>query len=413
MAQGWRPRRIGGPAWLQERASSPRRDTAGTHGGGYFRNVFISHRVSRQDRSDHHPYKGKPIDAKQIGRELGVRYVLEGSVRRLGEKVEVNAQLISTETGAHVWADRFEGERSRLGVLQVEVVARLARSLNVELIKAEALRAARERPNNPDAADLAMRASARFNSNADSSKLVNSDVRDLDERALALDPQNERAMADLAMAVDDRVTMRWSEDPVGVSARADKLADSALALQPNDARAHMAKAEVSFNKQQWTAAISQGEAALADDPNYALARAEPSFWNIFLGHAEDSFAGIATALRLSPRDPDVSWWQWFRCHAHTHLAQWEQAVEWCGKSIASGNQSFFPFVDLAAANAWAGHDKDAKEAAAELQKVYPGFTVQTWAGMRWSDDPTFNAQYQRIVEGLRKAGVPEGEAKKD
>jgi adenylate cyclase len=132
---------------------------------------------------------------------------------------------------------------------------------------------------------------------------------------------------------------------------------------------------------------------------------------VFLGHAEDSFAGIETALRLSPRDPDLSWWQWFMCHAHTHLAQWEQAIEWCGKSIASGNQSFLPFVDLAAADAWAGHDKEAKEAAAELQKVYPGFTVQSWAGMHWSDDPTFNAQYARIVEGLRKAGVPEGEKK--
>ncbi len=358
-------------------------------------------------------YKGRPVDAKEVGRELSVRYLLEGTVRRVGEKVEINAQLISTETGGQVWADRFDGERGKLGELQVDVVARLARSLNVELIKAEALRAARERPNNPDAADLAMRASARFNSNADSSKSVNSEVIDLDERAMALDPQNERAMADLAVAVDDRVTMHWSEDPAGDLARAEKLIDSALALQPNDARAHIAKAEVSFNKQQWTAAISQGEVALADDPNYALARAEPSFWNVFLGHAEDSFTGIETALRLSPRDPDMSWWQWFMCHAHTHLAQWEQAIEWRGKSIASGNQSFFPFVDLAAANAWAGHDKEAKEAAAELQKVYPGFTVQTWAGIHWSDDPTFNAQYQRIVEGLRKAGLPEGEAKKD
>ena len=96
-------------------------------------------------------FKGKPIDAKQIGRELGVRYLLEGSVRRLGEKVEVNAQLISAETGAHVWADRFEGERSKLGELQVEVVSRLANSLGVELVKAEALRSMRERPNNPDA----------------------------------------------------------------------------------------------------------------------------------------------------------------------------------------------------------------------------------------------------------------------
>ena len=107
-------------------------------------------------------FKGKPIDAKQIGRELGVRYLLEGSVRRVGENITVNAQLISTETGAHVWADRFEGERGKLGELQVEVVSRLANSLGVELVKAEALRSMRERPNNPDAVDLAMRASAQI-----------------------------------------------------------------------------------------------------------------------------------------------------------------------------------------------------------------------------------------------------------
>jgi adenylate cyclase len=99
------------------------------------------------------------------------------------------------------------------------------------------------------------------------------------------------------------------------------------------------------------------------------------------------------------------------CALHDHLAQWEQAIPWCEKSIASNPQLFYPYVFLAAANAWAGHDKEAKEAAAQLQKVYPGFTVQTWAGIHWTDDPTFNAQYQRIVEGLRKAGVPEGVAK--
>jgi adenylate cyclase len=355
-------------------------------------------------------YKGKPVNAKEIGRELGVRYLLEGSVRRLGEKVEINAQLISTETGAHVWADRFDGERSKLGELQVEFVSRLANSLGVELVKAEALRSMRERPNNPDAVDLAMRARARFNSSGDS-KSISSDIIDLSERALALDPQNERAMVDLAFALNDRVINQWSEDPADDIARTEKLVDSALALQPDDARAHLAKGAVFNNKRQWRAAISQAEAALADDPNYADAHANLTFWNLFLGHSEDGFAGIETALRLSPRDRNVSLWQFFTCHLHTHLAQWEQAIEWCGKSIASGFQAFFPFVDLAAANAWAGHDKEAKEAAAQLQKVYPGFTVQTWAGMHWSDDPTFNAQYQRIVEGLRKAGVPEGERK--
>jgi TolB-like protein/DNA-binding winged helix-turn-helix (wHTH) protein len=355
-------------------------------------------------------YKGKPIDAKQIGRDLGVRYLLEGSVRRLGEKVEVNAQLISTETGAHVRADRFEGERSKLGELQLEVVSRLANSLGVELVKAEGLRSLRERPSNPDAADLAMRARARSNSSGDS-KSINSDVIDLGEHALALDPQNERAMVDLSIALTDRVNSLWSDDPASDLARADKFADSALALQPDDTWAHMAKAEVFFDKRQWRAAISQAEAALADDPNNADAHAERSFWNVFLGHSEDGIAGIETALRLSPRDPALSWWQFFMCHIHTHLAQWEQAIEWCGKSIASGNASMYPFVDLAAAYAWAGRAKEAKEAAAQLRKLYPDFTVQTWAGIPWSDDPTFNAQYQRIVEGLRKAGIPEGDKK--
>jgi adenylate cyclase len=355
-------------------------------------------------------YKDKPVDVKQIGRELGVRYVLEGSVRRLDNKITVNAQLISTETGAHVWADRFDGDRSKLGQLQIEFVSRLANSLGVELFRAEALRSMRERPNNPDAVDLVMRATAKANTTGDN-KSINGEVIGLNERALALDPQNEAAMVNLSTALNDRAGNLWSDDPAGDIGRAEKLADSALALQPDDAWAHLAKAQVLGSKQQWKAAISQAEAALADDPNNPSAHAMLSFWNMFLGHSEDGFAGVETALRLSPRDPGVSWWQFFICHLHTHLAQWEQAIEWCGKSIASGMDAMYPYVDLAAANAWGGHDKEAKEAVAQLRKLYPDFTVQTWAGIHWSDDPTFNAQYARIVEGLRKAGLPEGEAK--
>ena len=136
-------------------------------------------------------YKGKSVDAKQIGRELGVRYMLEGSVRRVGENITVNAQLVSTETGAHVWAERFHGERSKLGELQVEFVARLANSLGVELVKAEALRAMRERPSNPDAVDLSMRGwGERYR---DSTSKASQDAAvSLFERALAIDPQMAR-----------------------------------------------------------------------------------------------------------------------------------------------------------------------------------------------------------------------------
>jgi adenylate cyclase len=355
-------------------------------------------------------YKGKPVDAKQIGKDLGVRYVLEGSARRAGETITINAQLISTETGAHVWADRFEGEPSKLGELQVEAVSRLANSLGVELVRAEALRAMRERPSNPDAVDLAMQAQAKYD--LPDSKAGLNDAVTLSERALALDPQTVRALTVLANALVNRVIDRWSDDPADDIARAEKTVDAALALQPENPWAHFAKGQIYYTKRQFGPTITEFETVIALDPNNPHAQAFAAELKMYLGRAEDGFAGVETALRLSPRDPQgVPWWQFFMCGLHASLAQWEQAIPWCEKSIAGNPQVFYPYVFLAAANAWAGHDKEAKDAAAQLQKVHPGYTVQTWAGRHMSDDPTYNAQLQRILEGLRKAGVPEGEKK--
>ena len=352
-------------------------------------------------------YKGKPVDAKQIGRELGVRYMLEGSVRRVGENITVNAQLVSTETGAHVWAERFDGERSKLGELQVEFVARLANSLGVELVKAEALRAMRERPSNPDAVDLSMRGwGERYRDYT--SKASQDAAVSLFERALAIDPQLGPPMVGLARTLVDRVRLRHSVDPKSDIARAEDWAERAVAAEPDSSAAHMAKAWVFVQKRQWVQAIAEAETAVADDPNNPEAEAEARYWELFRGKSKDVFSGLETAFRLSPRDPLVPYWLYQVCHLHSHFAQWEQAIEWCNKAVAGGPQSWYAFVDLAAANAWAGHDKEAKEAVARLQKAYPGFTVQTWLGIHFSDDPTFNAQYARIAEGLRKAGLPEG-----
>jgi adenylate cyclase len=351
-------------------------------------------------------YKGEPVDVKKVGRDLGVRYVLEGSVRRVGENITLNAQLISTETGAHVWADRFDGERSKLGQLQVEFVARLARSLDMELVKAESLRAMRERPDNPDAADLAMRGWALFSSNAGMDEPIS-----LFERALALDPQNVRAMTGLTNALVWRVTSFSSKDPAGDIALAEKTIGAHLALEPDNSAAHAMKGWVYFAKRQWEQAMAEEETAIADDRNNVDAHAAAGLFKLFLGRSEDGFTGLETALRLSPRDRRLPNWQYYICHLHTHLAQWEQAIEWCNKAHAGNPGDLYPLVDLAAANAWAGHEKEAKAAVTQLQEVHPGFTVQTWAGVHWTDDPTFNAQYARIVEGLRKAGVPEGEKK--
>jgi TolB-like protein len=356
-------------------------------------------------------YKGKPVDAKQIGRDLGVRYLLEGSVRRSDQKIAVNAQLISTETGAHVWADRFEGERSKLGELQVEFVSRLANSLGVELVKAEALRAIRERPNNPDAVDLSMRGWAeafRPYSNSSSDAAIG-----LFERALAIDPQLVTAMVGLSRTLIFRTQQFHSNDPNSDIARAEDWAERAVAAQPDNSAAHMAKAYVFVAKRQWPQAIAEADAAIAVNPNYAEAHAQRGFWNSYLGRAEDGFSGLETAFRLSPRDSRVPIWQTNVCFLHNLLAQWQQAIEWCERAVASAPENLYAWVHLAAANARAGHDKQAREAVAQLQKVYPGFTVQKYAGIHFSDDLTYNTERARIVEGLRKAGLPEGEKKTD
>jgi adenylate cyclase len=354
-------------------------------------------------------FKGKPVDAKQIGKDLGVRYVLEGSVRRLGEKVEINAQLVSTETGAQVWADRFEGEHSKLGELQLEVVSRLANSLGAELVKAEALRSTRERPGNPDAVDLALQAQVKWN--LLDSKATDNDAVALAERALALDPQNVRALTVLAGASVDLVSDQWSDDPAGDIARAEKATDAALALQPENSLAHYVKGYLYQVKQQWGPSITEFETAIALDPNNARAHGLGGLGKMFVGRDEDGLAGVETALRLSPRDPHVPWWQFDMCALQVNFGRDEQAIPWCEKAAAGLPQVYLPLLHLAAADALAGHDKEAKDAAAQLLKVYPGFTVQGWASIHWSDDPTFNARYQRVTEGLRKAGLPEGVAK--
>src|SRR5262249_46963677 len=155
-----------------------------------------------------------------IGRELGVRYVLEGSMSRVGEMVTINAQLISTETGAHIWADRFEGERAKLGGLQFEAVARIANALSAQLVKAEALRAMRERPNNPDAVDLAMRGTAILNG-PETLATLNESIG-LFERALSLDLNNFQALLGLSWQLTNRANDFPDDNAAADLARAEK-----------------------------------------------------------------------------------------------------------------------------------------------------------------------------------------------
>jgi adenylate cyclase len=153
--------------------------------------------------------------------------------------------------------------------------------------------------------------------------------------------------------------------------------------------------------------LSELKVAIENDPNLAAAYGLYGLIQIFVGKAAETIPNIEIALRLSPRDPFRNLWEGNICHANAHMAEWEKAIEWCEKSIATNATFWIPYVDLIAANGWLGRDSDARRAIAGLLKLKPGFTVQQWATMKWSDDPIFHREYARLVEGLRKAGLPE------
>jgi len=351
-------------------------------------------------------FKGKAMDARQIGRELGVRYVLEGSVRRMGGTVRVNAQLIDAGTGAHLWAEQMDVDQGTLATVQDNfgIANRLARTLSVELVNVEGRRAPR---TDPDAVDLTMRGWSILNGGPNKGDALRS--VELFEDALRIDSDNSQARVGLAQALILIYRNRWDPEPAKVLARADEAASRAIASTPNYAHAHYVKAEVLGLSNRFDAALATYDRAIALDRNLAAAYVGRARNLNVIGRAADALAPVERAIRLSPRDPELYVWYFVLCHANTHLARDAQAIEWCLKSLATGKTFYFAYVDLASAYAWRGQNAEAAAAVAELLKLRPGFTVQTLVqeGSGTSDNPAFRKEFQRIVEGARRAGLPE------
>jgi TolB-like protein len=236
-------------------------------------------------------YKGRHLDVRQIGRELNVRYVLEGSVQRGGDRVRVNAQLIDAESGAHLWADRFEEEVADLFKLQDHVVARLARTLQIELVNTEAQRSLHDRPRNPDAIDLTMRGLSVLNQTT--TKASSYEARDLFEQALTLDPANADALAGAARADMSNYIYGWSDQP-DLYARAMQRANQALLLNPNHAIAHYAKAALIMIKVKANDAASANEVIAEAE---ASLRADPSLPGPIIPWPSGKCCSVATSTR--------------------------------------------------------------------------------------------------------------------
>ena len=276
-------------------------------------------------------YKGKRVDVKTIGRELNVRYVLEGSVQRGGNRMRVNVQLIDAETGNHLWAERFDKPLADLFDMQDEIVARLAGALNAQLVAAEARRA--EQAPTPDSMDLYFQGLAWLNKGLTPDNVAQ--ARSFFDRALAADPDNVDALIGSAgRGRSRRRTISLLPIPMAAFAAAEAKLTKALSSVPDHARGHMALGLVDIFTKRAAEGIAECEHALALDRNLANAHALIGQGKIFIGRAEETEAHIAEALRLSPRDTLAYIWMTYGGHREAPPRQLRAS----GRVVSTGDR---------------------------------------------------------------------------
>jgi TolB-like protein len=349
-------------------------------------------------------FKGKAVDLRRIGRELNVRYVLEGSIQRSGNRLRVNVQLVDAETGNHLWAERFDKPVADLFDMQDEIVSRLANTLDAELIAAEERRA--ERSLHPDAMELYFRGIACLHKGLTNEHLAQ--ARDFFERALAFDPGNIEALVGTAIVDLNKGVNFYLDDRAAPLAAAEVTLVKALVLAPQYAVAHMYLGAVHIFTDRAAQGIVECEHALSLHRNLADAHAWIGLAKYYLGRPEETEAHVHEALRLSPRDIFAFRWMMFVGIAKVVLNAEAEAVVWLRRSIEANRNYPLAHFHLAVALALRGSLDEARAAARVALAFDPGFTIRRFRDGASSDNPNFLAKRERFYEGMRLAGLPEG-----
>ncbi len=350
-------------------------------------------------------YKGKHVDLKQIGRELNVRYVLEGSVQRGGNRMRVNVLLIDAVTGNHLWAERFDKPLADLFDMQDEIVARLAGALNAQLLAAEARRA--EQSLNPDSMDFYFQGLAWLNKGFTPDNVAQ--ARSFFDRALSADPDNVDALIGSARADAIEGAFLFVSGPKAAFESAEAKLTEALSSVPDHAPGHTTLGMVYIYTKRAAEGIAECEHALALDRNLAGAHASIGLGKILIGRAEETEAHINEALRLSPRDTMSYDWMSVAGIAKNHLGLWDQAAAWFRRAIEANRNYPHPYFVLGAALAQLGRLDEAHSAVKAGLALNPAFTFSRARAVlaAISDHPRYLAGHGPIFEGMRKAGVPE------
>ena len=354
-------------------------------------------------------YKGRAADARQIGRELAVRYLLAGSILAEGKSMRVNAQLIETMSGNQVWSERFDAER--LSVLQVEdeIVTRLSRAIGLKVIEFEAERRAREDIAGTNAADLVVRGTAALNRPSSQQSMIQ--ARTLFNDALQIEPNNADALAGLGTTlVFEFVNGYYDSGGEERLRKAAELLERALALAPHHLTGLKASAALARAQGRFEDAIAIGNGVLSENPGEPWAYKELGLSNMYLGHLDEALDWFAKAERIGPRDP--ARWTWLdgRGQALILLGRNEEAVRALISATEANPRSGGTQALLAAAYALVGRTEAAQAAMAAYLARYPDARASTFR--RLAPVPLaatareYQAKREHLIEGLRKAGMP-------
>lgn len=351
-------------------------------------------------------YRGRAVDVRQIGREVGVRYVLEGSAQRLDDVVRLNLRLVDAENGRELWADRMDGSRRDLVALQSAVTGTVARTLQIQMVEAESQRSRRLRPNNPDAQDLAWQARAAAERRTPESTAA---ARELLLRAVKMDPTSVSSWSELSYTYTTDLMSRWmnlrgapQEEWVR---RAGEAAEKAYALDPNHPDALGAMGRVLQARGQPAQALAMFLRQVEINRNDAPGWLGAGYAYATLGKHDESIAANERALRLSPRDARLYSFMVVIAAAHLLAGRDQEAVTWARRAIAARPYYSISYAWLAAAAANAGDMAAAREAIAEFKRLQPDYSVAKFRAEQHGDNPEFLAQRERFYQGLQRAGL--------
>ncbi|MER8582939.1 adenylate cyclase [Mesorhizobium sp. M1423] len=365
----------------------------------HFRHLFVVARNSS------FTYRGRSVDIEQVGRELGVRYVVEGSVRRAGDRLRIAGQLIDTSTGAYLWADRFDGALAEVFDLQDQVASSIVGAITPKMEEAEIERAKRKPTESLDAYDYYLRGLAAFDRTITSRSAIDDALR-LFMKAIDRDPEFAAAYARAARCYATRKSNGWMVDRAKENAEATRLARRAVELGRDDAIAlsfgGYVLGYVGGDLDDSAACIDR---ALVLNPNLAAAWGLSSWVRACFGEPGKAVEHAALAMRLSPLDPRLFAWQFNTGLAHFCAGHYDDAATWAGKSLRYQPNYVSAMRVVAASHALAGRLSEAQQMMAQVCELDPSLRLSNLAEVL----PPFYRpdDRSRYIEGLRKAGLPD------